>query len=171
MRHWWILIGLASSAPAAAAADPFAEPAKVCEALAAAGLKPTAWKRVTVQPFNWQCVVFPDFIGPAGAKGLASTIGAHVAGPTEGRAEEIVVYAHLNDPASRAEALDRLRKAADALFGLAGAPIPKPIGEALKTGKAASAKAPFGRVALTIDRGGGIESFKLRMTPAAAAGR
>lgn len=163
MFRWWVLLGFAWCAPAVAAGDPFAEPAKACLALASAGLKPTVWKRVTVQPFNWQCVSFLDFFGPTGAKGLASTIGAHVAGPAPERAEE-VVYVNLNNPGSRGEALDRLRRASETLFALAGAPVPKAVRDGIATGKAASAATPFGRAALVLDRSGPVESLKLRLT-------
>ena len=147
----------------ATTSDFFARPGAVCSSLDDLGLVTSGWKPSNALPGEWVCLTPYLEFGPRGPGGLASNIAFYGAGTRAERAHDYRVVVNINNPITRSEAFERLAAATEVLFGLAGAPFPTGLADALRTQRPVATSTVFGTAELVYEPSR-IDTYKVVLT-------
>lgn len=144
----------------ALAADFFAEPEKLCNAVASElGPLKHSWGLVgPLYPNDYQCSAGVNpIIGPG------NSIAYYVNGTRRDRVDNVKVILWIKKPKEREVALNAFIKTIEALFRSIGEPIPKELRSSFKTWKPVTVSTSFGKVEVE-RRMTDIESFGVVLT-------
>jgi hypothetical protein len=147
----------------ASADDFFSQPEKLCNALTSEGLLTKGWKPSNSVPGEFICMTTLISFGSEGFNGMPSNIAFYVNGTQSNQADDVRIKVNINNPATRKEALQKLRSATAVLFKAINEKLPPKLDKAISNGNPLSFETAFGKAEL-IREPGNIDSFKMVLT-------